>query len=150
MSHLQTSLPCAVEHGSVAKNMATDPLHSGTMSAQAKAAASLRLITALSRRESEILEHASAGRSNKEIARHLGLGSNGVKFHLKNIYTKLGARCRIAAVRIAQDHGLIRIASPDSGCLTIIVPTKRSSPVKTRVPVAPRRVLPADAARITI
>jgi len=102
------------------------------------------VIKALSPREVEILEHAGAGQSNKEIARHLGLGNNGVKFHLKNINTKLGARRRIEAVLIAQNQNLIRVSSPDDSFLTIIVPTKRLSSEGTRVPVDSRRVLPAE------
>jgi DNA-binding NarL/FixJ family response regulator len=66
----------------------------------------------LTRREAEILDHLSEGRSNKEIARALGLGNNGVKFHVKNVFTKLGARRRTQAIRIAGEHGLVRVMKP--------------------------------------
>lgn len=88
--------------------------------------APIRVITALSTREAEILEWASEGRAIKEIARLLGLGPNGVKFHLKNIHTKLGARRRTEAVRIARDHGLIQPIPREEECMTIVVPTRRS------------------------
>ncbi|MGQ0697297.1 MAG: response regulator transcription factor [Panacagrimonas sp.] len=85
------------------------------------------MITALSRREVEILERASEGRSIKEIAQLVCLGRDGVKFHLKNIHAKLGAQRRTEAVRIARDHGLIRPTSREEICVTIIVPASRFS-----------------------
>ena len=44
---------------------------------------------ALSRRETEILQALSQGLSNKEIAEHLSLGVETVRWHLKQIYEKL-------------------------------------------------------------
>ena len=66
-----------------------------------------RLLTALSTREAQILEHVAAGRSNREIAELLHLGENTVKYHLKSIHAKLGAKRRTDALRIATAFGLI-------------------------------------------
>lgn len=44
---------------------------------------------ALSRRETEILQSLSQGLSNKEIAEHLSINVETVRWHLKQIYEKL-------------------------------------------------------------
>ena len=60
----------------------------------------------LSSRELEVMEQLTQGLSNKGIARHLGLSEPTVKFHLKNIYAKLGVNRRALAVSVARRHGL--------------------------------------------
>ena len=60
----------------------------------------------LSSRELEVMEQLTQGLSNKGIARHLGLSEPTVKFHLKNIYAKLGVNKRALAVSVARRHGL--------------------------------------------
>ena len=60
----------------------------------------------LSSRELEVMEKLAQGHSNKLIARHLGLSEPTVKFHLKNIYAKLGVNKRALAVSVARRHGL--------------------------------------------
>ena len=60
----------------------------------------------LSSRELEVMEQLAQGHSNKRIARHLGLSEPTVKFHLKNIYAKLGVNKRVLAVSVARRHGL--------------------------------------------
>jgi DNA-binding NarL/FixJ family response regulator len=65
-------------------------------------AASLRLETplaALSSREREVLDLAASGMSNKEIAKRLTISINTVKFHLRTIYSRLGVRNRVEAMR---------------------------------------------------
>lgn len=54
--------------------------------------------TILSPRELEVLGELSKGLSDKEIARELDVTPNTVRFHLKNIYSKTGARNRIEAL----------------------------------------------------
>lgn len=54
----------------------------------------------LSGRELEILDQMSHGLSNKEIGRALKLAPETVKWHLKNIFEKLGVNSRIEAVHI--------------------------------------------------
>jgi len=56
-------------------------------------------LTALSAREHEVLDLLAAGMSNKEIARHLTISSNTVKFHLRTIYAKLGVCNRVQAMQ---------------------------------------------------
>ncbi len=61
----------------------------------------------LSLRERQVLTHLAHGLSNKEIAIKLDLTDNTVKFHLKNIYTKLSVSRRGEAVFEAKHMGLI-------------------------------------------
>lgn len=61
----------------------------------------------LSSREREVLEELASGRSNKEIARLLDMTEHTVKFHLKNIFGKLGAERRTEAVARARELKLI-------------------------------------------
>ena len=60
----------------------------------------------LSKRELTILQALQSGRSNKQIAAELFLAEQTVKFHLTNIYRKLGVSSRTEAVRYAFEHGL--------------------------------------------
>jgi DNA-binding NarL/FixJ family response regulator len=55
----------------------------------------------LSERQREVLEHVALGHSNGEIARHLFISPNTVKFHLREIYSRLGVRNRVEAARAA-------------------------------------------------
>lgn len=50
-----------------------------------------------SRRESEVLEMASQGLTNSEIAARLGLTVHAVKFRLAAVYRKLGVTNRTEA-----------------------------------------------------
>ena len=52
----------------------------------------------LSNRELEALEYLGQGQSNQQIAKSLNISINTVKFHLKNLYEKLGIRNRAQAV----------------------------------------------------
>jgi DNA-binding NarL/FixJ family response regulator len=63
---------------------------------------------ALSRREMEVLRRLCAGDSNKEIAQKVYLSESSVKLYIKNVYKKLGAAGRTAAVAIAARRGLVR------------------------------------------
>jgi len=60
-----------------------------------------------SERELEVLAQLAQGHSNKQIARVLSLSENTVKFHLKNLYRKLEAGTREAALAAALQRGLI-------------------------------------------
>ena len=61
----------------------------------------------LTRREREILALVAEGSSNGTVARKLWVTEQTVKFHLSNIYRKLGVSNRTAASRWAHDHGLL-------------------------------------------
>jgi DNA-binding NarL/FixJ family response regulator len=68
---------------------------------------SLRDQSPLSPREAEILELVAEGRTNAEMAKGLWVTEQTVKFHLRNIYRKLGVSNRTAASRWAHAHGLL-------------------------------------------
>ena len=61
----------------------------------------------LTKREREVLELLVDGKSNNEIAIFLSISLATVRFHLTNIYSKLGAKNRIETVTIALEHRLI-------------------------------------------
>ena len=61
----------------------------------------------LSAREVEVLRGICAGRSNKEIARMIGLQEVTVKLHVKTMSRKLGAKNRTHAAMIARDRKLV-------------------------------------------
>ena len=66
----------------------------------------------LTRREVEILRMVAEGHSNAELAKMLWVTEQTVKFHLSNIYRKLGVSNRTEASRWAQLHGLLTNAAP--------------------------------------
>ena len=65
----------------------------------------------LTARERAILAAVASGMTTKAISKDLWLSEHTVKFHLTNIYRKLGVANRSAAVRYAFEHGL---ADPES------------------------------------
>lgn len=62
----------------------------------------------LSNREQEIVSELSRGLTNKEIARALDMTEHTVKFHLKNIFVKLGVDRRAHALSALRDNGWSR------------------------------------------
>lgn len=65
------------------------------------------LIEQLTKREMDILRLVSKGSSNTEISDTLYISYNTVKFHMKNLYGKLGAKNRINLISEAEKHQLI-------------------------------------------
>jgi DNA-binding NarL/FixJ family response regulator len=63
----------------------------------------------LTSRELEILALVSAGASNSMIARQLWITEQTVKFHLSNVYRKLGVANRTQASRYAYENGLLEL-----------------------------------------
>ncbi|MFE3837268.1 LuxR C-terminal-related transcriptional regulator [Pseudogemmobacter sonorensis] len=61
----------------------------------------------ISRREAQILTLLAEGLPNKAIARQIGISEPTVKFHLKNLYAKLGVGRRPLAVAAARNLGLL-------------------------------------------
>jgi DNA-binding NarL/FixJ family response regulator len=61
----------------------------------------------LTPRELEILRLVAEGSSNVQVAQKLWVTEQTVKFHLSNIYRKLGVSNRTEASRYAQLHGLL-------------------------------------------
>ena len=60
----------------------------------------------LSERETVVLEAVARGLSNREIGRQLWISEQTVKFHLRNVYRKLGISSRTEAARYAYRTGL--------------------------------------------
>jgi two-component system nitrate/nitrite response regulator NarL len=68
--------------------------------------------TGLTARELEILTAVSEGLSNRQVGKKLFLSDQTVKFHLHNIYGKLGVSNRTEAAGVAHQLGLFRTAAP--------------------------------------
>ena len=60
----------------------------------------LNPLTTLTHREMEVLAAAATGQTTKEIAVAQGVTVNTVKFHLRNVYEKLGVSNRSQAIAI--------------------------------------------------
>jgi len=74
--------------------------------ARSAAVATPSLPEPLSAREREVLSLVGRGLSNKEIGRSLKIGPETVKWHLKNMFGKLGVANRVQAVNRAQTFAL--------------------------------------------
>jgi DNA-binding NarL/FixJ family response regulator len=61
----------------------------------------------LTDRETAILAAAASGLTTKAIGKELWVSEHTVKFHLTNIYRKLGVANRSGAIRWAFEHGLV-------------------------------------------
>lgn len=62
----------------------------------------------LTNREREVLQLASKGLTNIDIAQHLGLAPETVKLHLKHCFAKLGVANRTECVVAAKERGFIK------------------------------------------
>ena len=76
----------------------------------AHAASAAGLPDGLTPRKREILALLACGYPNKDIAATLRLSGDTVKWHLKNLFTKLGAHSRRHVVLRARTMGLITSA----------------------------------------
>ena len=70
--------------------------------------------TALSERETAVLEAVARGLSNREIGRQLWISEQTVKFHLRNVYRKLGISSRTEAARYAYRTGRVAAIAVES------------------------------------
>jgi DNA-binding NarL/FixJ family response regulator len=61
---------------------------------------------ALTERERSILAAVASGMTTAAISRDLWISEHTIKFHLTNIYRKLGVANRAGAVRYALEHGI--------------------------------------------
>jgi two-component system, NarL family, nitrate/nitrite response regulator NarL len=64
------------------------------------------LMAQLTPREREILDCLTRGKSNKAIARELGISVDTVKLHVRNVLTKLNLSSRVEAAVYAVRHDL--------------------------------------------
>jgi DNA-binding NarL/FixJ family response regulator len=90
----------------VARSLAIDddPQHQNGSN---RAALAADVSQRLTRREVEILRLVAEGRSNHQVAQLLWVTDQTVKFHLGNVYRKLGVANRVEAARWAARHGLV-------------------------------------------
>src|ERR1051325_6320525 len=70
------------------------------------------LIEPLTRRESQMLALLAEGYSRPEIALKLTIGLTSVKFHVQNLYGKLGVNNKRQALGRAQELGLLAASGP--------------------------------------
>jgi DNA-binding NarL/FixJ family response regulator len=61
----------------------------------------------LTDRERAVLAAVAEGLSNRQIGRQLWITEQTVKFHLKNVFRKLGASNRVDVVKRARERGLL-------------------------------------------
>lgn len=57
-------------------------------------------------REFEVLQLLAAGQRNRAISQALGISENTVKFHVRNLFKKMGVSSRAQAVALAHSHGV--------------------------------------------
>jgi len=76
-------------------------------SVRLRAGASPVLVEPLSERELEVLRLLTTHLSSTEIAKELCISANTVRFHIKNIYGKLGVHRRSDAIDRASELGLL-------------------------------------------
>jgi len=55
-------------------------------------------VATLTRRELEVLSDLAAGRTNKQMARDQNVSLNTIKFHVRNLFQKLGVNSRGQAI----------------------------------------------------
>jgi DNA-binding NarL/FixJ family response regulator len=60
----------------------------------------------LTARETEVIRHVAAGKTNQEIARDLSISEHTVANHVRHILEKIGVNNRIEAAMYAAKHGL--------------------------------------------
>jgi DNA-binding NarL/FixJ family response regulator len=63
----------------------------------------------LSKRENQVLQCLSLGRTNKEIGQALSIGEGTIKHHVKSILRKLNATGRAQAIGIAIRRGVLHV-----------------------------------------
>jgi DNA-binding NarL/FixJ family response regulator len=79
---------------------------SATVAAQlAQLARPEPLVEAPTAREREVLAELAQGRTNAEIARQLGISERTVRFHIENLFGRLGVENRVEAVMKAMQLG---------------------------------------------
>ncbi|MFQ6538494.1 MULTISPECIES: helix-turn-helix domain-containing protein [Aphanothece] len=80
----------------------------------------------LSEREIEIIGLVAEGLTNQEIAESLTISKRTVDNHVSNIFTKTGAKNRVALLNWAMDHG--KICRDGFNCCALDPALKREHP----------------------
>ena len=105
-----------------------------------------QVLRKLTRRELEILQLVSGGRSNRQVAEILWVADQTVKFHLANIYRKLGVRSRFEAARWARESGILDVVvESDSGGAAASEGSGHTAVTRALVPLRSPRTRPRDA-----
>lgn len=73
---------------------------------RAEAPAENSRLAALTPREVDVLKNVAAGRTNKEIAARLAIGTRTVESHRESLMQKLGVRHVAGLIRVAIEEGL--------------------------------------------
>ncbi|WP_321392454.1 LuxR C-terminal-related transcriptional regulator [Emcibacter sp.] len=80
----------------------------GTLMADGEAVAgTTEPANVLTPKEFEVLQNLSSGQSNKVIANAMNLSETTVKFHMRNIFSKLGVQNRMIAVEVARAKNIL-------------------------------------------
>ena len=98
------------------------------------------LLKKLTRRELEILQLVSGGRSNRQVAQILWVADQTVKFHLANVYRKLGVRSRFEAAKWARENGVLDVVVDSGEAIAMAEPKANGNGSASLVPL--RRPLP--------
>jgi NarL family two-component system response regulator LiaR len=98
----------AVDIASVLRQASSGAVFHAPTSSQPEAAAepSAQGTVELTRRERSILAAVASGMTTAAISQDLWISEHTIKFHLTNIYRKLGVSNRAGAVRYALEHGI--------------------------------------------
>jgi DNA-binding NarL/FixJ family response regulator len=97
----------AVDIGSVLRQVAAGVVFHAPPSPPVSAPSAHEAQTsALTARERTILAAVGAGLTTAAISRELWVSEHTIKFHLTNIYRKIGVSNRAGAVRYALEHGI--------------------------------------------
>jgi DNA-binding NarL/FixJ family response regulator len=80
--------------------------HAPTVPVPGPAASAMPAGPSLTERERSVLSAVAAGMTTAAISRDLWISEHTIKFHLTNIYRKLGVANRAGAVRWALEHGI--------------------------------------------
>ncbi len=89
----------------------------------------------LTRRELEILQLVSGGRSNRQVAEILWVADQTVKFHLANVYRKLGVRSRFEAARWARQNGILDVVAESGEAISPIERKENGNGAPALVPL---------------
>ena len=96
---------------------------------------SRELLRKLTRRELEILQLVSGGRSNRQVAQILWVADQTVKFHLANVYRKLGVRSRFEAAKWARENGILDVVVDNGEAISMAEPTAKGNGSSTLLPL---------------